>query len=135
VSGAKADILIEHGQVFQIGAFKLEARSTPGHTDGCMSFVLAKGTGPELGDVKMVFTGDALLIRGCGRTDFQQGSAETLYNSVHTQIFTLPDSTLIYPAHDYKARSETAARMLITLFIASAVHGLFFIAFRLVCTT
>ena len=50
----------------------------------------------------MVFTGDALLIRGCGRTDFQQGSAETLYESVHGRLFTLPDTTTVYPAHDYK---------------------------------
>ena len=56
----------------------------------------------------MVFTGDALLVRGCGRTDFQGGSAETLYDSVHAQIFTLPDDTVVYPAHDYKGhRSST----------------------------
>ena len=55
----------------------------------------------------MVFTGDALLIRGCGRTDFQDGSSETLYESVHSQIFTLPASTLVYPAHDYKGHNQS----------------------------
>lgn len=50
----------------------------------------------------LVFTGDALLIRGCGRTDFQEGDAATLYESVHTQIFSLPNNFKIYPAHDYK---------------------------------
>lgn len=50
----------------------------------------------------LAFTGDALLIRGCGRTDFQEGSSETLYQSVHSQIFTLPHHYLLYPAHDYK---------------------------------
>jgi len=49
----------------------------------------------------MVFTGDALMIRGCGRTDFQEGSSEVLYNSVHRQLFTLPDDTIVYPAHNY----------------------------------
>jgi sulfur dioxygenase len=50
----------------------------------------------------VAFTGDALMIRGCGRTDFQEGNPETLYNSVHTQIFSLPDNFVLYPAHDYK---------------------------------
>jgi sulfur dioxygenase len=50
----------------------------------------------------IAFTGDALLIRGCGRTDFQEGNSKTLYNSVHNQIFTLPDNFKLYPAHDYK---------------------------------
>ncbi|RXM92505.1 Persulfide dioxygenase ETHE1, mitochondrial [Acipenser ruthenus] len=72
----------------------LEARATPGHTDGCMTFVL--------NDHSLAFTGDALLIRGCGRTDFQQGSATTLYKSVHDKIFTLPEWCIVYPAHDYK---------------------------------
>ncbi|XP_023968462.2 persulfide dioxygenase ETHE1, mitochondrial-like isoform X3 [Chrysemys picta bellii] len=75
----------------------LEARSTPGHTDGCLTYVLRDRT--------MAFTGDALLIRGCGRTDFQQGSPETLYRSVHEKIFTLPGECLIYPAHDYTGQT------------------------------
>lgn len=56
-------------------------------------------------DESMAFTGDALLIRGCGRTDFQQGSPKTLYESVHQKIFTLPEHCLIYPAHDYTGRT------------------------------
>ena len=68
-------------------------RATPGHTDGCVSFVLAGAA---------VFTGDALLIRGCGRTDFQAGNAGGLYDNVHAQIFSLPPNTRVYPAHDYK---------------------------------
>ncbi|XP_023391113.1 persulfide dioxygenase ETHE1, mitochondrial isoform X2 [Pteropus vampyrus] len=71
----------------------LETRASPGHTPGCVTFVL--------NDHSMAFTGDALLIRGCGRTDFQQGCAKTLYHSVHEKIFTLPGDCLIYPAHDY----------------------------------
>lgn len=71
----------------------METRASPGHTPGCVTFVL--------NDQSMAFTGDALLIRGCGRTDFQQGCAKTLYHSVHERIFTLPGDCLIYPAHDY----------------------------------
>ena len=52
-----------------------------------------------------VFTGDALLIRGCGRTDFQQGNAEKLFDSVRQLLFSLPDETFVYPAHDYKGRT------------------------------
>jgi sulfur dioxygenase len=51
-----------------------------------------------------VFTGDALLIRGCGRTDFQQGNSRSLYNSVRKKIFTLPDDYIVYPAHDYNGQ-------------------------------
>ena len=76
------------------GSRYLQARSTPGHTSGCMSYVLD--------DNSMVFTGDALLIRGCGRTDFQQGSAPQLFESVHRQILGLPAACLVYPAHDYR---------------------------------
>jgi sulfur dioxygenase len=54
-----------------------------------------------------VFTGDALMINGCGRTDFQEGSAETLYDSVHGQIFSLPDETIVYPGHDYKGNTTS----------------------------
>ncbi|UCG72469.1 MAG: MBL fold metallo-hydrolase [Chromatiales bacterium] len=85
---------LQHGDRLEFGSRWLQARATPGHTDGCMSFVLD--------DNSMVFTGDALLIRGAGRTDFQQGNAHTLYHSIHEQIFTLPDDCLIYPAHDYR---------------------------------
>ena len=67
---------------------------TPGHTAGHFSYVFND----------RVFTGDALLIEGCGRTDFQQGSADALYRSVKEKLFCLPDDTIIYPAHDYKGR-------------------------------
>lgn len=98
-AGAKADIYLEPGDTVRVGRFALKARATPGHTDGCMSFYL-----PE---AHMVFTGDALLIRGCGRTDFQAGSSERLFESVTTQLFTLPPNTMVYPAHDYKGHSSS----------------------------
>ncbi|KAJ1132824.1 hypothetical protein NDU88_011125 [Pleurodeles waltl] len=101
-SGARADILIQEGHVIKFGKFALETRSTPGHTDGCLTYVLQ--------DHSMAFTGDALLIRGCGRTDFQQGSPRTLYHSVHSKIFTLPDHCLLYPAHDYTGQSVTSVK-------------------------
>ncbi|KAI4320687.1 hypothetical protein MLD38_034141 [Melastoma candidum] len=99
-SGAKADVLIEPGDKIAFGDLFLEARPTPGHTLGCVTYVT--GDGPAQPYPRMAFTGDAVLIRGCGRTDFQGGSSEQLYESVHSQIFTLPKETLIYPAHDYK---------------------------------
>ncbi|KAK5861999.1 hypothetical protein PBY51_017432 [Eleginops maclovinus] len=92
-SGASADIFLSEGDKISFGKHHLTVRDTPGHTDGCMSLVS--------GDQSMAFTGDALLIRGCGRTDFQQGCARKLYESVHQKIFTLPDQCLVYPAHDY----------------------------------
>ncbi|KAL4657618.1 persulfide dioxygenase ETHE1, mitochondrial [Arapaima gigas] len=96
-SGAKADIMLSDGDSITFGKHCLNVRNTPGHTDGCVTLVT--------GDQSMAFTGDALLIRGCGRTDFQQGCSKTLYNSVHTQIFSLPGHCLIYPAHDYKGQT------------------------------
>jgi len=94
-----ADIDAENGERITFGAYELEIRLTPGHTSSCMSFVVVDG------QQTMVFTGDALFVRGCGRTDFQQGSPESLYNSVHTQIYSLPDDTLVYPGHDYKGHT------------------------------
>jgi sulfur dioxygenase len=92
-----ADVAVADGDVLRVGALALEVRQTPGHTDGCVTYVEHTR--------KLAFTGDALLIRGCGRTDFQQGNAHTLYRSVHDKLFTLPDDTAIYPAHDYKGRT------------------------------
>lgn len=89
-----ASRLLRHGEQVAFGSRHLEVRSTPGHTNGCVSYVLD--------DQSMAFTGDALLIRGCGRTDFQQGSAERLHQSVHSQLFKLPATCLIYPGHDYR---------------------------------
>ena len=88
------DILVTDGCLLRIGEIEAEARYTPGHTNACTSYVVDG----------MVFTGDALLIDGCGRTDFQEGDAATLYDSIHQQIFTLADETIVYPGHDYKGR-------------------------------
>ncbi len=96
---ACADVLAGDGDTIRFGKYALEVRSTPGHTNGCVTYVT--------NDQKMVFTGDALLIRGTGRTDFQQGDSRKLYNSIKDKIFTLPDDTVIYPGHDYKGRMSS----------------------------
>ncbi|TXJ06715.1 MAG: MBL fold metallo-hydrolase [Acinetobacter sp.] len=88
------DIFITDRSAIRIGNFLIEARYTPGHTNACTSYVIDG----------MVFTGDALLIDGCGRTDFQEGNPATLYESIHQQLFSLPDDTIVYPGHDYKGR-------------------------------
>ncbi|MDI4634574.1 MBL fold metallo-hydrolase [Pelomonas sp. V22] len=95
-----ADRLLRHGDRVPFGNRSLEARATPGHTSGCMSYVLDNQS--------MAFTGDALLIRGCGRTDFQQGSAGLLYRSVHEQLLSLPATCLLYPGHDYRGLTVTS---------------------------
>jgi len=95
-----ADLLLRHGDVVSAGGVTLEVRSTPGHTNGCVTYVT--------GDRQMAFTGDALLVRAAGRTDFQQGDARTLYRSVHEQIFSLPGSCILYPGHDYQGRTATS---------------------------
>lgn len=104
-SNAKADLFVEAGDKICFGDLFLEVRATPGHTVGCVTYVT--GDEPNQAQPRMAFTGDALLIRGCGRTDFQGGSSEQLYKSVHSQIFTLPKDTLLYPAHDYKGFTVT----------------------------
>ncbi len=86
-----ADIKIHEGDVFKLGEQTIEAIHTPGHTNGDVSYKIEGA----------VFTGDALLIRACGRTDFQQGNANTLYHSITEKLFTLPDDTIVYPGHDY----------------------------------
>lgn len=102
-SGAQgADRYLQPGQAVSFGRRRLQVRATPGHTSGCLTYVLD--------DESMAFTGDALLIRGCGRTDFQQGSAERLYRSVHQQILSLPAHCLLYPGHDYKGLTVTSVR-------------------------
>ena len=95
-----ADRLLEEGERIDFGARWLSVRATPGHTDGCLTYVLD--------DESRAFSGDALLIRGCGRTDFQQGSSRTLYASVRQQLFTLPATCLVYPAHDYNGLTVTS---------------------------
>jgi len=96
-----ADEYADTGNTYAFGRYAIESRLTPGHTSGCVSFVAHDG------DRTMAFTGDTLFIRGCGRTDFQQGDARTLYDSVHAQIFSLPDDAIIYPGHDYKGNTRS----------------------------
>lgn len=89
-----ANMQLNDGDVFMIGNQKIKVIATPGHTAGSVSFLCND----------RLFTGDSLLINGCGRTDFQGGSAEMQYNSIVNKLFTLPDETLIYPGHDYNGR-------------------------------
>lgn len=89
---ACADVELHDREELPFGRFALRAIATPGHTSGCMSYLVGA----------MVFTGDALLIRSCGRTDFQSGDAGKLYDSVTGRLFALPSSTVVYPAHDYR---------------------------------
>jgi glyoxylase-like metal-dependent hydrolase (beta-lactamase superfamily II)/rhodanese-related sulfurtransferase len=97
-----ADLRLDHGDRMVFGKPYLEVRATPGHTDGCLTYVSH--------DRRMAFTGDCLLIRGAGRCDFQQGNAGTLYRSITEQIFSLPDDCLIFPGHDYSGRTMSSVR-------------------------
>ena len=92
-----ADLQLTHGDVLRIGSIAITAQATPGHTDDSLSF-LVDG---------MVFTGDALLIRGNGRTDFQNGDPGQLYDSLTRVLFALPDETRVYPAHDYHGMTSS----------------------------
>ena len=100
VGAQQVDLPLKHGDLVELDGVSLEVRATPGHTNGCLSFVLS--------DQSMVFTGDALLIRGCGRSDFQEGDAARLFDSITRQIFVLPDNCAIYPAHDYSGRTRSS---------------------------
>ncbi|KAI4999592.1 hypothetical protein ZWY2020_004181 [Hordeum vulgare] len=111
-SGAKADHSVEHGDKIYFGKLFLEVRATPGHTAGCVTYIT--GDSDDQPSPRMAFTGDALIIRACGRTDFQGGSSDQLYQSVHSQIFTLPKDTLLYPAHDYKGFTVTTVEEEVT---------------------
>ena len=98
-SGAShVDIPVREGEPIVVGSVEIRPLSTPGHTDDHHAYFIDGYTAPR------VFTGDALLIDGCGRTDFQNGDAATLYRSVHEKIFALPGETLVYPGHDYQQR-------------------------------
>ena len=100
-SGAQgADRYLKQGDRIAFGERYVDVRATPGHTQGCLTYVLD--------DESMAFTGDCLLIRGSGRTDFQQGDPHALYRSVRTQILTLPATCLLYPAHDYRGLTVTS---------------------------
>lgn len=92
-----ADVHVERGDVLRVGSIEVGVLETPGHTNDSVSYVL-----PD-----RVFTGDALLIRGNGRTDFQNGDAGQLYESITRLLFSLPDETLVYPAHDYRGLTVT----------------------------
>jgi glyoxylase-like metal-dependent hydrolase (beta-lactamase superfamily II)/rhodanese-related sulfurtransferase len=99
-SGAQnMDRALEDGDMLNLGGLEIEVRTTPGHTSGCLSYYLPKE--------KMIFTGDALLIRGAGRTDFQEGDAAQLFKSVREKILSLEDEVVIYPGHDYSGRTST----------------------------
>lgn len=93
-----ADVSVAEDRPLRLGSLTFQPLFTPGHTDTHHCYLL------DCGDTPRVFTGDALLIDGCGRTDFQSGDSEALYRSVHEKIFTLPDDTLVYPSHDYQHR-------------------------------
>ncbi|MEC5214875.1 sulfur dioxygenase [Polaromonas sp. CG_9.5] len=89
-----ADVGIEEGVPLKLGSIELQPLHTPGHTAGHFAYRVGE----------RLFTGDALLIDGCGRTDFQNGDSDALYSSVTEKLFALPEDTLVYPAHDYKGR-------------------------------
>jgi sulfur dioxygenase len=90
-----SDKVFEEGDELSFGNHLIKVLYTPGHTNTCCCFFVNG----------MIFTGDSLMIRGTGRTDFQSGSPETLYDSIHQKIFSLPDSTLVYPAHNYQGKT------------------------------
>lgn len=91
------DLVLKDEDKLSLGRQTITCISTPGHTNGCMSY-FCEGH---------LFTGDALMINGCGRTDFQEGSSDKLFHSVREKLFKYPDSTIVYPAHDYKGLTST----------------------------
>ncbi len=90
-------VRLGQGDQLRLGALVFDVLETPGHTPESLSFVLGN----------RVFTGDALLIGTCGRTDFQGGDAGALFDSIHQRLFALPDDTIVYPAHDYQGRTSS----------------------------
>ena len=96
---------LKDGDVLSFGSQHITALHTPGHTAGSMSFVWKHGSGSA--EHTHAFTGDTLLIGGCGRSDFQSGSATALYNSITKVLFALPDSTTVWPGHDYKGHTQS----------------------------
>lgn len=100
-SGAEcADIMLKDNDTLKLGDVEIKAIHTPGHTNADMTYV-ADG---------YAFTGDALLIRDCGRTDFQLGDSATLYKSINDKIFSLDDETVIYPGHDYRGLTASTVK-------------------------
>ncbi len=94
--GSCADLYIADRNVLQVGKVEIQAIATPGHTANHMAYLVNN---------THLLSGDALFIRGCGRTDFQNGDAGLLYDAVTAKLFTLPDDTLVYPGHDYQGRT------------------------------
>ena len=93
-----AAVQLQDGDTLSFGNETLQVLHTPGHTSGSMSFVWRDN----------LFSGDTLLINGCGRTDFQSGSAEGLYHSLTHILFSLPDATTVWPGHDYQGRTHSS---------------------------
>jgi len=93
-----ATMRLRHGEVLKLGALEIKALGTPGHTKDSLSFLIEDN----------VFTGDALLVRGTGRTDFQSGDAGELYDSITKTLFSLPDSTKVWPGHDYRGHTQSS---------------------------
>ncbi|MEY3997049.1 MAG: hypothetical protein RL344_1392 [Pseudomonadota bacterium] len=102
ICGAQAEQLLKHNDVIKFGGLSLTVLHTPGHTEGSISFYLN-----SVQYNQHIFTGDCLLINGCGRTDFQLGNAQAQYRSITQQLFTLPDSTTVWPGHDYNGRFQS----------------------------
>lgn len=96
---SEIDGYVRDGGIWIVGSQQIKAIATPGHTDRHIAYLV---------DEKRLLTGDALLIRGCGRTDFQNGSPSVLYETVTEKLFTLPDDTLVYPCHDYLGRTVSS---------------------------
>lgn len=92
-----ADILAVEGDVFKLGEEEIHVLHTPGHTDNDITYLIEGAA----------FTGDTLFVRDCGRTDFQLGSNEQMYHSLTEKLFTLPEDTLVFPAHDYKGFTQS----------------------------
>jgi sulfur dioxygenase len=99
--GSHAALLLKHGDVLNVGSLKLNVLHTPGHTAGSMCFYIV------INEEHHIFTGDTLLVGGCGRTDFQSGSSIELYRSVTEQLFQMPDSTIVWPGHDYRGNTQS----------------------------
>ena len=97
-----AALQLQDGAELSFGRERIRALHTPGHTAGSMCYLW------ESAGVRHVFTGDTLLINGCGRTDFQSGDAAALYRSITEKLFTLPDDTLVWPGHDYQGRESSS---------------------------
>ncbi len=92
-----ADLMLREGAIIHVGDIAIRVLETPGHTPTCLSYVVDGN----------VFTGDALLIGKCGRTDFQGGDAGQLYDSITGKLFALPDDTIVWPGHDYEGRTRS----------------------------